>query len=442
MANRKQLRIVFSVILSDAGETTRALEIAEGLRTFCPQDDEVEIIFLSTGSRFEQKVTSNGFKIHKCLPSLPGISFHQDLKTTKTNLIGDVALVHELLVGEMQALEELKPDVVIHGFYPIASLARRMIDQPILGICYLPIPLQEDLYGTTLMKDVPDMIRPLTYLPAGLRRTIVKSIPKALKLKAPIFQQTNILEALKEFNWKGEPVRNLFNMLKSDFTIINDFEEFYKDDILPKNYKVVGPLYAPAKTGDEIDPNILNIFSPENKRVKIFCTLGSSGKKQYLLEAIKALAQKANQGWSAVVLAPPSVCPIKEAIVCAENSPHIYITDSFVPAPLVNAMADVVLCHGGQGTIQTAIASGTPLVGFAMQPEQQINLDNVVMRNAGIRIPIHKWNAHNIQSAITTILAEPSYQKNINQLKISLESTDGKKNAALSIWEYITSNLK
>lgn len=443
MKIKKCLRIVFSVILSDAGEATRALEIAEGVRSFCPQDYELDIIFLSTGSRFEQKVIDNGFKIHKCLPSLPGIGVQQDLKSTNNNLIGSVSLVRELLKGEINAIMELRPDVVIHGFYPIASLARRMIDKPIPGICFLPIPLQEDIYTNTLMKDIPDMFKPLTYLPLELRKKIMKSIPRFLKLKKiPAFRQSNIVEAIKELDWNGEPISNIFDMLKSDLTIVNDFEEFHKDIILPENFKIVGPLYAPSSKNAEINKNILSIFNSSNKRFKIFCTLGSSGKKQYLLEAIKALTQGVGKEWSSVVLVPPSVCSINEAISCAGNSHNIYITDSFVPATLVNSLADVVISHGGQGTIQTAIASGTPIVGFAMQPEQQINLDNIVMRGAGIRIPIHKWNTNNIQFAVKSIIKKPSYKESIKILKNILDNTDGKKNSALSIWEYILNKLK
>lgn len=441
METKKCLRIVFSVILSDAGEVTRAIEIADGIRSSCPQNYEMDIIFLSTGSKFEEKVILNGFKIYKCSPSLPGIGFREDFQTTNTNIIGDVKLAVEMLKGEIDAFRALKPDFVIYGFNPIAGLARRMVDKTIPGICYLPIPMQENIYVTTLMKGVPDMIKPLTYLPLGLRKLIMKSIPKALKLKVPAFRQTNIIEALKEFQWNGEPVRNIFDMIKADLTIINDFKEFNKEHALPDNFKVVGPLYAPASNNAKIDDNIAKIFNSENKRLKIFCTLGSSGKKEYLFESIKALTQGIGREWNAVILAPPSICPIKEAIECAEHSPNVYITDSFVPAPLVNDLADVVISHGGQGTIQTAIASGTPIVGFAMQPEQQINLDNVVMEGAGIRIPIHKWNANNIQLAIKNVIKETSYKENIKILKKVLKSTDGKKNSALVIWKFILNRL-
>lgn len=441
MGNKKVLQIVFSSVISDAGEVTRAIEIADGIRRFCPEDYEVDITFLSTGSVFEDKVISNGFKIYKCSPSLPGRGFREDFKTKGSNIIGDVKLAGELLKGEIDAFNDLKPDVVIYGFNPIAGLARRMTEKPIPGICYMPIPMQKDVYLTTLMKDAPDNIKPLTYLPLNFRKSIMKLIPKAIKLKVPAFVQTNIIEALKEFQWNGTPVKTVFDMLEADLTIINDLEEFNKEHKLPDNFKVVGPLYASASSNSKIDDNILRTFNSENKKIKIFCTLGSSGKKEYLFEAIKALTQGIGKEWSAVILAPKAVCPIKEAIECAGNSPNVYITDEFVPAPLVNGLADVVVSHGGQGTVQTAIASGTPIVGFAMQPEQQINLDNVVMKGAGIRIPINRWNASNIQLAIRNIIKDTSYKENINTLKKLLESSDGKKNSALAIWDYIINKL-
>lgn len=76
-----------------------------------------------------------------------------------------------------------------------------------------------------------------------------------------------------------------------------------------------------------------------------------------------------------------------------------------------------------------------------MQPEQQINLDNVAMYGSGIRIPKQRWNADSIQAAIKRITKEPSYKENIGVLKKALESTNGKKNSALAIWEYILNSI-
>lgn len=162
-----------------------------------------------------------------------------------------------------------------------------MTEKPIPGICYMPIPMQKDVYLTTLMKDAPDNIKPRTYLPLNFRKNIMKLIPTAIKLKVPAFVQTNIIEALKEFQWNGTPVKTVFDMLEADLTIINDLEEFNKEHKLPDNFKVVGPLYASAPSNSKIDENILRVFNSEGRRLKVFCTLGSSGKKEYLFEAIK-----------------------------------------------------------------------------------------------------------------------------------------------------------
>lgn len=315
-----------------------------------------------------------------------------------------------------------------------------MLHKEIPGICYLPIPLCREMVTTTLMRDVPDMAKPVTYLPKGIRKAILKSIPKSLKIKFPTFKQRNIREALISFEWpenKNKP-ENLFDMLQSNMTIINDFKEFYKDSILPESFRITGPLFAPPLNDKPVDEKILDIFSSENKRLKIFCSLGSSGKKEYLLEAIKALTKGCEaEKWSAVILSPSSVCSLDEALACAGNSENIYITDKFVPSVLVNSMADILISHGGQGTLQTGIYSETPIVGFAMQPEQQINLDNIVSFGGAIRIPIHMWNSHNIQKAVIKISGDKSYKENMNALRTKLESYDGKKNAAEAIWNYI-----
>ena len=196
-------------------------------------------------------------------------------------------------------------------------------------------------------------------------------------------------------------------------------------------------MFSPSEPFEEIGLKIQQLFDPENKNLKIFCTLGSSGGRGNLLEAIRALAEGKHPEWDAVVVCPPSVCPIWEAKSLAGENPHIYITDTFVPALKVNSMADIVLSHGGRGTVQTAVASGTPVVGFAAQPEQQINLDHLVERGAAIRLPVQEWKAEQIRNAIVTVSGSPEYFEHMKELQEIQRSINGKKNSAVAIWESI-----
>lgn len=443
MEGIRTIKFVISALLQDSGEATRAIELARGLRQECPQGIKLEVVFLSHGSSFDNKIINDGFEIFQVAPRLPGIGFQHDLKSSSINMIGDENLAYKLLKGETEALREIQPDFFIHGFWPIAGIAAKLAKVP-MEISYLPLPFSEEPFSTYLMKDTPDFVVPLTRFPVGIRKLIMLKIPKSVKLKAPQLKQENILKAYMRITGKQEApeMQNLFDMLRADFTIVNDLPVFYEGEKLPDNFKVVGPLYSPSEQFEEVDIKIRQHFDPARGKFKIFCTLGSSGGRRNLMEAIKALTVVASPDWESVVLCPRSVCPIDEALALAADYSNIYITDAFVPALKVNLMADLVVSHGGQGTVQTAIASGTPIVGFAVQPEQQINLDHIVMRGAAIRLPIQQWKAEEIQKAVMTVSSSPEYKERMKELQKLQQEMDGKKNSAVAIWEWVMAAWK
>lgn len=73
--------------------------------------------------------------------------------------------------------------------------------------------------------------------------------------------------------------------------------------------------------------------------------------------------------------------------------------------------------------------------------EQQINLDNVAMKNGSIRIPKHRWKADNIRAAVEKIASDPDYRDNILKLRKSLLNTDGKANSGKTVWDFINARL-
>ena len=284
----QNIKIAISSLTQDAGEATRALEIAKGLRGSCPESICLEIIFLSHGSIFDNVFLKNGFEVYP-VPKLAGVGFISDLETTTFNMIGSVDLAYELLTGEVETLRQIHPEVLLHGFWPIAGIASKICKIP-KEICYLPIPFEKEAFATYLLQDLPDFLVPLTYLPTSFRKKIMGSIPKSLKLKVPVLKQSIILKALEKLDCdeKKPEMHNLFDMLNADLTIINDFPDFYKGYRLPDNFKVTGPLFSLAAQSQTIDPEIIKHFSDKGK-IRVFCTLGSSGSREHLLEAIKAM---------------------------------------------------------------------------------------------------------------------------------------------------------
>lgn len=433
-----RVRIAVSLALMDAGESTRALELCGGIREYAPEGSSAEIVFFSNGGAFEKKVSDRGFGILRIAPRLEGTGFYSDLRPTANNFVGDSELARALLEGELRALREYRPDFVLYGFWPFASLARRMVRPQIPGVCFLPIPFEERIYSSGLMKDVPDQIRPLTYLPTGLRRALMRALPAPVKRKAPILRQKLLLDAAHRCGWDGPTLHNLFDMMRADLTVVNDLPLFYQGMQIPPDFHITGPLYSRPEREDTPDPEILRVM--ENRgdgKLKLFCSMGSSGRKSSLLEAVKAIAALPEDRFSAVILVPKAVCPIEEVRPYAAGRSNLFLTDRFVPAKLVNGLADLVVSHGGQGTVQTALSCGTPIVGVAMQPEQQINLDHAVRNGACIRIPMPRWREKPIRKAILKIAGDAAYRRSAEALAARMEPLDGRAESARVIWNFI-----
>lgn len=427
---KNNLTIVVSTAFQDAGDATRAIEIAKALKKYQPEDAKARIIFISHGSKFEQKVLDLGFEVYQAEPKLPGVGLYQDLGMTITNLIGTEKLAEEMINGEIKAYKELQPDIILHGFWPMASLARRMMDKAIPGICFVPLPLVSNFFD--VLPDVPEQLKIFSIFSKPVRLWLFRHIPNFIKARVPILRQNNIRYTVYKLGWKGEKLVNTFDLLKADLTIVNDLLDYYEQSKFPSNVKFTGPLFSIPDNDEAIDPEILKVFDPKNNRPKIFCALSSSGSEEMLKEVIKVFVYGEGLNWNAVILSPHF--SIEKARELVGNREGIYITDKFIPAQKVNAMADITVCHGGQGTVQTAIYSGTPIVGVAAQQEQFINLSNVEAHGAGIRISITKWNTDNIQKSASKILADKRYKESMLKLRERITKTDGAKNAAEVIW--------
>ncbi|WP_444663554.1 glycosyltransferase [Cellulomonas sp. CW35] len=138
-----------------------------------------------------------------------------------------------------------------------------------------------------------------------------------------------------------------------------------------------------------------------------------------------------------MILVPPAVCALEEVYAVTGTGPNVLVTDRFVPALAASRLADVLVGHGGQGTVQTTMAAGTPLIGVGTVLEQQVNLEHVMDAGAGLRIQQHRWCAPVIRRAVRTVLADPAYRRNAQAMATAIGDMDGAGTAAQRIWEFL-----
>ncbi len=299
------------------------------------------------------------------------------------------------------------------------------------------------------MCDLPDPVPVLTRLPRPLRRRIAR-VAGPMMARAPIFHQRRLGAAATACGWPSEGPLSLFEAIHADLTVVTDLPSFHTGYPLPEGFEIIGPVFADdgaATRGGsaELDADIVAALRLDG-RPAILLTMGSSGTTELLFEAIRALVlpprtvpgrDLAPDEWNVVVLASPAVYPLEEARAAAGESPAFLVTDRFIPALAANRLADVVVSHGGQGTVQTALAAGTPLVGVGLQMEQQINLDHVMDAGAGIRIQRQRWRAPVIRCAVRTVLADPGYRRHAEALAGTMQTMDGAGTAAERMWDFL-----
>ncbi|KAF4628435.1 hypothetical protein G7Y89_g9715 [Cudoniella acicularis] len=428
--------LVVCAAFQDAGDTTRAIALAAALREHCPKGQDLKIDFLSCGSRLEPIIKQAGFNIVPCQPRVPGRSVADDLGWDFPEFFGSEAIARNFIEGQLEALRNLRPDVVLHGMWPPASLAARLLG--IRTISFLPLPLHLASFTNGLVRDLPDMVPGLSRLPRPVRQWLARNFSHLMVL-APTFRQHRLGAAAAACGWPnkaGTPL-SLFDMAKADLNLVNDLPTFHADysHRLPADIVITGPLFA-SHANVKLDPDIAAHMRNDHG-ASVLVTMGSSGTKEFLFEAIKALVMDRHDNWNAVVLADRGVCSLKEARDVANDDPRLLVTDQFIPAPAAAALADVVIMHGGQGTVQTAIAAGTPIVGVALQVEQQTNLDNVMDAGAGIRIQRHSWHSHAIRTAVKTVLADANYKVRAMELAETIRSMDGARIAADCMWKFM-----
>jgi UDP:flavonoid glycosyltransferase YjiC (YdhE family) len=212
------------------------------------------------------------------------------------------------------------------------------------------------------------------------------------------------------------PIPNTLSLWMGDYTLASDVREALdipaECDLPKEDY--IGPL--PANLGIPLKEEVRTHL--ERPGPSIYFAMGSSENKQSYLRALGALARA---GYN-VVAAYTTILGDEELPSFGRN----VLLKKFVPAEIVNKMADLAVLHGGQGTFYTAAYAGRPVIGIPMQPEQQYNIDILVRSGSAIRLSKRHFREEALLRAIETILADyERYRARAEALAQRLPVIDG-----------------
>ena len=405
--------IIFAVAGYNLAETGRHIEIAKACR------NNFNILFLSYGGDFESLIENEGFTLKRMEPRLTEKQLHHIRKALSGETLNTVGYfsadeMTPRVENEIKLFKDIIPACVLTGWCQSIFVSTRVVGVPFINVLHSTSVTE---YYEAGLQSWPDR-RNYSWLrkifsEEKLNRFASNLVLK-MKLPAKSFNTLGKKYGLKEF-------KNFIEVLEGDYTLLADIPKWVGLKKIRTNLHYIGPL--PYKSNSEIPKDILDM--PKDKPV-IYFAMGSSGKPKLIAEIIEGFRNKPYR----------VIAPVKPHLKNMDiNVPDNVIVTGFVPAHMVNPLANVSVIHGGQNTVMNACLSETPIVGVGMHAEQQANLDACVKKGFAIRIIKKEASANKILEAVDKILNDSKAKEEVKKFRDELAKWNGPANAAKFLYE-------
>lgn len=397
--------LLFAPETFNIAETTRMIEIAKAA------SPHFAIHFMCYGGAFTHLIEEAGFTFHWLDPHYTEEKIRYLWKVDRMETFGEPFSVDEVrqrVTSELSLYQQLKPEAIIIGFTLTVYVSARVAGIPLIAVTPFAFtrPFFEAGLGT-----LPDQFRrgPLKWVPFVWLDALTTRWALHTRAWTGSF---NVI--LKE--WGLDPFRTLMESWEADHMLIAETPTVTGVPELPQNWYYIGPIFA--RLPGEVPEEVRQI---SDRHPLIYCAMGSSGNQSVVREVIEAFAETPYH-----VIAPVRTHLEGTNTVVPEN---VLITD-WLPAHMVNPLADVAVIHGGHGTVQTACASGTPFVGIGMQPEQEWNIDFLVRKGCAIRLSRHEITHERLIDATEQLLSDQQAQSTAREIQADYREWNGAEKAA------------
>jgi UDP:flavonoid glycosyltransferase YjiC (YdhE family) len=247
-----------------------------------------------------------------------------------------------------------------------------------------------------------------------------------LKLEMAVFDNVmNIFKKLSKKYSLKEKVTATNCLTGKDITLLADIPEYFPTRNLPENYHYVGPLTWKAN----IPPPTW--WPPEkDNRGLIYITMGTTGIPDFFHRVYELF--KASDMF-AIITTGKQVGGLKSF------DRKVYV-EPFIDGDLVMEKCDLVVCHGGNGTIYQALQHSKPIIGIPTIPDQKFNMRRVEALGIGSALSWEDFskNPHSLLDLIISVVSDRSFYDNAIRMRNILGRYDAAKTAADIITHQVT----
>jgi len=334
------------------------------------------------------------------------------------------------VASEVEFFRETGVAMAVIGFTLSAYLSTRVVGiplaashggsfvPPMLEHGLMPVPTQMAMAGTQ-------------WLPRPMKRWMVNHMPARLRVAAEFLNK--VADELGV-----ERVPSLAAMMLGDLTLVTDVPQILG---LPRDavenwrpgsngaYRAdtrltcVGPIFAR-----------LNIPLPERveawldgRRPTAYVALSSSSPNM-----IRRVVARVRAAGARVIVA--STIHSLGDLECDD-----VIVGGVLPSHRIMPRIDVAVVMGGQGSVQTAMACGSPLIGFPLHGEQELNVALAARQGMAIAISPRRSDDPCVTEAVRCILAQRSFRETAIRVREVYAGWDGPSRAADALIGWLAS---
>ena len=397
------------------GETSRAIEVARQLRFLGHQ-----VRFMGYSRRFAAYVREAGFRIDLLDPELSDDDADQLIAADQGRSLRHpftTEMVRRRVESELALFRDWGPDCVVIGTTLSTFISARAASIPLIyvrpyamsrghlaAMDALPLTQGNSRIGVQLNRLTAHLVRALAprirWRPAAFRR---------IAAEHRVVLPSRTLEALD-----------------ADLNLIASLFPYLNAQATDPTEIAVGPIYS--QTEGEVPAPVLALA--EADRPLVYVGLGSSANRRLALDVLHHVAELDVEIVSSVgrYLHDDD----------GERLPaNVHVFD-FLPAHKLAGLIDASVIHGGEGTVQTACASGAPFAGIGLQTEQRFNLDECVRYGNASRFTPRDIRRHRLPDIVTALLTSASMRRAAEDLREDAQGV-GAENAAREIVGYISS---
>jgi UDP:flavonoid glycosyltransferase YjiC (YdhE family) len=382
-------------------EVSRSIEIGRAL-----QERGVPVVFASRGGPYVHLIEAAGFDLHPLDPPADDDTAQRFLDAllamgprTSVDFFTDDEL-RASVQAEARFLREVGASAVVTGFTLSAYLSTRLEGVSLItdhGGSFVPPTLARGLCPVAVNPPDPNLAR----LPQAIQRLLANRAPALIK--SPVAQLNRHAD---ELGLPGLP--GMMALMCGDLTLITELPEVLgmsEAELAAwqprrpfrahraSTFRFTGPMYA--RLDLPIPGDVDAFLESSEPAVYLSPTSVREGFLRSMVARVKAAGVRMLVG-----------ATVHDVTDLADERT---LVAGVLPNHLVMPRVAAAVIMGGQGSVQTAMASGTPFVGLTYHGEQELNVAVAERMGMAIRLAPQAAETPALTVAIRRLLDDKSY---------------------------------